>query len=175
MHAYLGHDARRQPPLILGHEACGTIIDGLLAGQRVVVNPLASCGHCDHCLGGRANLCLQRDLIGMYRPGAFAEQLTIGADQLLPVADGMPAEEAALTEPAATAVHAINRAKGASHRPLCEGEALVFGGGSVGLFAAYARREQGLQRIDVAETNPQRSTSSSGGCLAIWHGLRCVI
>ena len=56
MHAYLGHDPRRVPPLILGHEAAGRVLDGPLSGKRVVLNPLITCGHCDHCLNGQQNL-----------------------------------------------------------------------------------------------------------------------
>ena len=66
MHAYLGHDPRRVPPLILGHEAAGKVIEGDLSGKRVVINPLITCGRCAHCLDGRQNLCAERDLIGMY-------------------------------------------------------------------------------------------------------------
>ena len=44
MHAYLGHDPRRVPPLILGHEAAGKVLDGELSGKRVVINPLITCG-----------------------------------------------------------------------------------------------------------------------------------
>ena len=56
MHAYLGHDPRRVPPLILGHEAAGRVLDGPLSGKRVVLNPLITCGHCDHCLNGQQYL-----------------------------------------------------------------------------------------------------------------------
>ena len=56
MHAYLGHDPRRVPPLVLGHEASGTIAEGTRAGERVVLNPLITCGHCPPCLSGRSNL-----------------------------------------------------------------------------------------------------------------------
>jgi threonine dehydrogenase-like Zn-dependent dehydrogenase len=48
-------------------------MEGQAAGSAVVINPLITCGHCDECRGGRANLCEQRDIIGMYRPGALAE------------------------------------------------------------------------------------------------------
>ena len=47
MHAYHGHDPRRKPPLILGHELAGVIVDGPGAGRRVTVNPLITCGACD--------------------------------------------------------------------------------------------------------------------------------
>ena len=164
MHAYLGHDPRRRPPLILGHEAVGTVVDGPEAGQRAVLNPLITCGTCDACLDGRANLCPQRDLIGMYRPGAFAEQIAIPAGNLIPIPTDMDPAHAALTEPAATSVHAVNLAGRASHRPLSECRTLVFGGGSVGLFAALALINQGAEDVCLAETNPlRRQTAKAAG------------
>ena len=65
MHAYHGLDARRVPPLILGHEAVGVVQNGPRSGERVIVNPLISCGKCMDCIAGRSNLCADRELIGM--------------------------------------------------------------------------------------------------------------
>lgn len=141
MHAYLGHDPRRVPPLILGHEAAGKVIEGDLSGKRVVINPLITCGRCAHCLDGRQNLCAERDLIGMYRPGAFAERVAIPTRNLIEIPDGMDASLAALTEPAATATHAVNLAERSLARPISETRALVIGGGSVGLFSALTDRK----------------------------------
>lgn len=168
MHAYLGHDPRRVPPLILGHEAAGTVVEGPGRGRRAVLNPLITCGQCDNCLGGRQNLCVQRDLIGMYRPGAFAEQIAIPARNLITIPDDMDAAHAALTEPAATALHAVNLASKAAYRPLSETRALVFGGGSVGLFAALVLADQGAREIHLAEINPLRRQTAdlTGVCRA---------
>ena len=156
LHAYLGHDARRVPPLILGHEAVGTVIEGSHRGQRVALNPLITCGVCYECLGGRQNLCSQRDLIGMYRAGAFAETIAIPERNLIPVPDGMPSEHAALTEPGATGLHGIALAERIVSRPLSESSALVFGAGSVGLITALLLKDKGVERVVVAETNPLR-------------------
>jgi len=49
MHAYHGHDNRRIPPLILGHEVSGVINKGKNIGKKVVLNPLITCGECDYC------------------------------------------------------------------------------------------------------------------------------
>ncbi len=168
MHAYLGHDPRRVPPLILGHEAAGTVAEGPGTGRRAVLNPLITCGQCDDCLGGRQNLCAQRDLIGMFRPGAFAEHIAIPLRNLITIPDDMDAAHAALTEPAATALHAVNLAAKAAYRPLSETRALVFGGGSVGLFAALVLADQGAREIHLAETNPLRRQSAerTGVCRA---------
>ena len=84
MHAFLGHDERRPAPLILGHEAAGTIIDGPENGRRVTINPLVSCGKCSACLAGRENICAKRQIISMPpREGAFAELVSISADNLV--------------------------------------------------------------------------------------------
>ena len=156
MHAYFGHDERRVPPLILGHEAVGTVLEGSNPGQRVVLNPLITCGRCNECLGGRQNLCAERDLIGMYRAGAFAEKIALPEGNLIPVPDAMPAEHAALTEPGATGLHAILLAERVVSRPLSELRALVFGAGSVGLLTALLLRNKGVEQVDIAETNPLR-------------------
>jgi threonine dehydrogenase-like Zn-dependent dehydrogenase len=135
MHAWHGHDPRRVPPLVLGHEACGTVLEGPAPGGRVVLNPLISCGTCGFCKEGRANLCAERELIGMRLPGAFAERIAIPARNLIPVPEGMDPAKAALTEPCATAWHGLALAERAAWRPIAESRALVIGGGSVGLLA----------------------------------------
>ncbi len=156
MHAYLGHDARRVPPLILGHEAVGKVVEGPLTGKRVVLNPLITCGACDSCLNGQQNLCTQRDLIGMYRPGAFAERIAIPSCNLVEIPDGMSAQKAALTEPGATGLHAILLAERSLTRPISEAHTLVIGGGSVGLLTALLLQDKGVVNVQIAETNPLR-------------------
>ena len=162
MHGYHGADARRKPPLILGHEAAGEVVSGALEGQRVVLNPLVTCGVCPACTGGRANLCPDRRLIGMARPGAFAELITLPERNLIPVPDGMTLSHAALTEPAATALHGINLAQRAAFRAFAEASVLVIGGGAIGLLSALILRWQGCRDITVAETNPRRRQMIQG-------------
>lgn len=164
MHAYLGHDARRVPPLILGHEAVGKVLEGSKAGQRVVLNPLITCGHCEYCLGGRQNLCSQRDLIGMYRAGAFAEQIAIPERNLIPLPADMSSARAVLTEPGATGLHAVLLAERIVARPVSEARALVIGAGSVGLLTALILRDKGARRVEIAETNPLRRSMVSQHC-----------
>jgi len=156
MHAYHGHDARRVPPLILGHEAVGIVQNGQQKGKRVVLNPLITCGKCNHCLGGRSNLCAERELIGMRRAGAFAEYINIPERNLLDIPQDMDPVIASLAEPAATSLHAIYLAEKISHRPLSECQAIVLGGGSIGIFAALMLKHKGCKSIYLGDTNALR-------------------
>ncbi len=169
MHAYLGHDDRRPAPLILGHEACGIADGGMFDGCRVAINPLVTCGRCDACLDGRANLCADRQIISMPpRPGAFAEALTIPERNLVLVPEGLDPAHAALTEPVATAWHAVVLAERHSSRAPAEGPALVIGAGAVGLAAALILRARGCRDIMIADTNPgRRATAEAVGDLTV--------
>ncbi|MEN8195115.1 MAG: alcohol dehydrogenase catalytic domain-containing protein [Pseudomonadota bacterium] len=164
MHAWHGHDARRVPPLILGHEAAGEVIGGEGVGRRVTMNPLITCGHCDYCLTGRGNLCENRTMIGMTRPGAHAQYVTIPEHCLVDLPEGMESAQAALTEPAATAWHAAHMGARAAWRPLAECNAMVVGGGAVGLLTALVLKSRGARMVRLAETNKlRRETAAKAG------------
>lgn len=172
MHAYHGHDARRVPPLILGHEAVGVVQNGDKQDRRVVLNPLMTCGICDDCQGGRSNLCRERELIGMRLPGAFAEYITLPERNLLDMPQDMDAVTASLTEPAATSLHAIYLAEKVLHRPLSECRALVLGGGSIGVFAALMLKGKGCRDICLGDTNPlRRQVVEKIGCAQVYDPL----
>ncbi|GAB4357448.1 MAG: hypothetical protein Kow00114_08990 [Kiloniellaceae bacterium] len=168
MHAFHGKDERRKPPLILGHEAVGTVIEGARAGRRVVINPLVSCGRCSHCREGRGNLCTSRQMMSMNRPGSFAELVTAPDGNVLEVPDSLSSVHAALTEPAATAWHGVVTAARALHRPLAEARALVIGGGAIGLLSALTLRAFGCAAVRVAETNPLRRRTVAAEGFAVF-------
>jgi 2-desacetyl-2-hydroxyethyl bacteriochlorophyllide A dehydrogenase len=163
MHAYHGHDPRRKPGLVLGHEFAGTVLHSASAlwqpGQRVTGNPLITCGRCDYCLQGRDNLCANRTMVGMSRPGAFAQAMSIPGRCLIELPDTLGAVQAALTEPAATALHALNLSMRALVRPLPECRVLVLGGGAIGMLAALLLRHYGVAGLVVAEVNALRRAS----------------
>lgn len=164
LHAYHGHDPRRVPPLILGHEAAGEVTEGPLAGKRVTMNPLIVCGRCGYCLSGRQNLCSDRTMIGMTRPGSFAESLTIPDHCLIELPDSLSPVAAALTEPAATALHGIQRLERVLARPLAEASVLVIGAGAVGLLTGLMLRQRGVRQLRLADTNPlRRQTADQAG------------
>ncbi len=160
MHAYHGHDPRRKPGLILGHEFCGTVVESASAqyvkGTRVTGNPLITCGVCEYCVQGRNNLCSHRTMVGMTRPGAFAQYMSIPTASLIDMPQDMPSTHAAVTEPAATALHAINLSMRVLVRPVQECRVLILGGGAIGMFAALLLKNYGCTDTTVAEVNPLR-------------------
>ncbi|KIN73109.1 alcohol dehydrogenase catalytic domain-containing protein [Sulfitobacter guttiformis] len=158
MHAYLGHDARRPAPLILGHEAAGVIVGGAMDGRRVTVNPLVTCGSCPACAAQRENLCPKREIISMLpRQGAFAQYVTMPESNLVTVPDDVSLAHAALAEPLAVSWHAVRLALEASH-PTAERRALVIGGGAIGLAAALALRAMDVADVTIVEPNEMRRT-----------------
>ncbi|MGB0799000.1 MAG: alcohol dehydrogenase catalytic domain-containing protein [Planktomarina sp.] len=157
MHAFLGHDARRPTPLILGHEASGRVVGGDWDGKLVTINPLNGCKSCATCLVGKDNLCAERQIISMPpRPGAFAQMVAIPRENLLVVPSEDLLQSAALTEPLACGWHAARLAlrilDGTAEAQKC----VVQGGGAIGVGAALALRAMGATDITVIEVNPLR-------------------
>lgn len=164
MHAYLGHDARRPAPLILGHEAAGVIVGGARDGARVTVNPLVTCMTCPACKAGRENLCPTRQIISMQpREGAFAQYIAVPDRNLVTVPDQVPLANAALAEPLAVSWHAARLALAALH-PGMDRTALVIGGGAIGLAAALALQAMGVFDITITEPNATRRRFLTDTC-----------
>ncbi|MFA3919800.1 alcohol dehydrogenase catalytic domain-containing protein [Ruegeria hyattellae] len=156
MHAYLGHDARRPAPLILGHEAAGVIVGGARDGTHVTINPLVCCGTCAACRAGRENICPDRQIISMPpREGAFAQYVAMPEVNLVEVPKDVPLAKAALAEPLAVSWHAVRLALEGLHADT-ERRALVIGGGAIGLAAALALKAMGVDDVVIAEPNEKR-------------------
>ncbi len=169
MHAYHGFDARRPPPLILGHEAAGRIATGPRAGERVTINPLVVDPACPYAIEGRWHLSPTRQIISMPpRPGAFAELVRIPPRNLTPIPDAMPVEHAALAEPVAVSWHAVRLGMQRLHQPLAACRVVVLGGGAIGLAAALVARLFGAGDLVIGETNPQRRTTVQAEGLAVY-------
>lgn len=160
LHAWRGHDPRRKPGLVLGHEFVGVVQrssdPACPPGRRYTGNPLITCGVCEYCVQGRNNLCSNRTMVGMTRPGAFAESMSLPVSSLIEIPQDMPAASAALTEPAATAWHALHLTQRALTRPFSECRVLILGGGAIGMLAALLLRHAGVRGLVVAELNPLR-------------------
>lgn len=161
LHAYHGHDPRRVPPMVLGHEGAGRVAAGPKQGTAAVVNPLITCGRCQACVGGRSNLCPARTQIGMQRQGMLAELVAVPEQNLIPIPEGLDPVRAALAEPAGNVVHALVLAARAAHRPLAEARALVLGAGAIGLLGALFLRSHGCRRIRLGETSARRRETAA--------------
>ena len=166
MHAYHGFDDRRPPPLILGHEAAGVVVDGAMKGARVTVNPLATCGACPACRGGQEHLCPDRQIISMPpRQGAFAEYVAVPERNLVALPDSFDIVKAALAEPLAVSYHAVTLGLSRLRRPAAAARTLVLGGGAIGLGAALVLAMAGAASVIIAETNAsrRRTAQAAGG------------
>ncbi|TVY09260.1 zinc-binding dehydrogenase [Paenibacillus cremeus] len=154
---YLGHNSLRKPPLVMGHEFSGVVrklgsrVTSVKEGDRVTVNPLITCGHCAYCQSGRDQLCLERQLIGAHRPGAFAGFVSVPAKNLYRLPEHVSMDEGALVEPLACAVHVCRLLQ------LSSGDRLfIAGAGPIGLFVLLAAQAFGLQDVVISDLNRER-------------------
>ena len=157
LETFKNRSPRRTPPLVMGHEFCGTIAEVGSAvrdwsvGARVVSNSLVPCGQCLRCRRGDTHLCAGRQIFGMHRPGAFAEYVNVPARCLIPWPDGLAPEAAALAEPLANGIHVVNLTR---HLPAST--ALVIGAGPIGLFCQQALQVLRGAQVTVADLSPER-------------------
>lgn len=174
---YLGKNSLRTPPLVFGHEVSGRVREvgddvpascGLERGDNVTVNPLLACGDCRYCITGRDQLCPERKLLGAHVAGSNAQLVSVPATSVLRLPKGMPLEDAAMAEPAACAIRAIELSR---IRPM--DRALVVGAGPIGVFVLQVLAEFGVRERYVAELNPARlARATSMGAVALTAGER---
>jgi 2-desacetyl-2-hydroxyethyl bacteriochlorophyllide A dehydrogenase len=156
LEGYLGHSSVRTPPLVMGHEFCGVIeriapdVTGIRKGEKGIVNPLISCGACDRCAAGRPNICRNRQIIGIHRPGAFAEYAAVPAANIYRVPNELDSDLASLAEPLAVCIHAVKLGL----RPF--EDAVIYGAGPIGLLTLQAARQMGAGRILVVDRQQER-------------------
>jgi L-iditol 2-dehydrogenase len=137
-------------PLVLGHEFAAVATTGRFGGQRVAVDPADPCGVCDLCRSDRSNLCQRIRFAGHGQvDGALREWMAWSEDCLHAIADHVTDAEAALVEPLAVAIHALDLAH------LREGEtAAVVGCGPIGVLLVGLARRAGASV--VIATDPLR-------------------
>jgi threonine dehydrogenase-like Zn-dependent dehydrogenase len=161
MHAYHGHDERRVPPLILGHEVSGIIQNGKFKDKVVVLNPLITCGNCEYCKQGREHLCLERSILGMSKPikreGGLAEYVSIPDKNIYEIPKGLDTKEAAVAEPTAVSLHAVLLGEQTLKKPLSECRVLIQGGGAIGLLCGLIlAKEKNCKDIVLSDPNKKR-------------------
>src|SRR6266404_4838579 len=162
VHGYDGSSGRRIPPIVMGHEAAGTIaalgsnVKGLAQGDRVTFDSTVYCGECSHCLRGDVNLCDRRQVLGVScgdyrRAGAFAEFVVVPARIVYRLPENLSFAEAAMLEAVAVAIHGVNLAQLAPNST-----ALVVGAGTIGVLTLQALRAAGCSKVFVTDVDTQR-------------------
>jgi L-iditol 2-dehydrogenase len=155
LHVY--HDTFRNfPPVILGHEFYGSIVETGRAVKNVSTTDkyavlgamTVTCGRCVYCRQGEFMFCPERRGMGHGVNGAFARYVVARPEQLFRLPDELPDTEGALIEPFAAAVHAV-----CDIAPLRLGDvALVSGPGPMGLMALKLLAAQGIKTIVAGTT-----------------------
>lgn len=153
VHGMDGSTGRRQPPVIMGHEASGTISElgknvyNWKIGDRVTFDSTISCGECFYCQRGDINLCDNRRVLGVscneYRQnGAFAEFVAVPAHILYAIPENISFEQAAMIEAVSVAVHAA-----AISSVNASDTAVVIGCGMIGLLGIQALKAAGCRKV----------------------------
>jgi len=162
VHGFDGSTGRRQPPLVMGHEAAGTVagagagVAGFREGDRVTFDSTVYCGACFFCARGEVNLCDNRQVLGVScgdyrRHGAFAEYVVAPARITYHLPDALRFEHAAMIEAVSVAVHAVGLT------PVRLGDcALVLGAGMIGTLALQALKLAGCGQVIVADVDAGR-------------------
>ncbi|MCA9234274.1 MAG: galactitol-1-phosphate 5-dehydrogenase [Planctomycetales bacterium] len=162
VHGYDGSTGRRQPPLVMGHEAAGVVeqagreVSQFSPGDRVTFDSTVFCGSCEYCQRGQINLCDRRQVLGVScddyrRHGAFAEFVTVPERILHRLPAELPFAHAALIEAVAVALHAVGR------QPFpAGGTAVVVGAGMIGTLVIQALRAANAGQIIAVDLDDDR-------------------
>jgi L-iditol 2-dehydrogenase len=140
-------------PCIPGHEVSGEVaktgeaVTNVREGDRVTVYPLIPCRKCRWCLQGQYNLCEDYDYIGSRSDGGFAEYVKIPAANAILLPDNVDFEDGSMTDPAAVALHAINRAGGIEAGYIVA----VLGAGPIGMLTCQWARVLGAKKVIVTD------------------------
>lgn len=162
VHGYDGVSGRRIPPIVMGHEAAGTVaglgreVSGFKRGERVTFDSTVYCGRCEFCARGEINLCEHRQVFGVScgdyrRQGAFAEFVAVPRHILYRLPESISFAEAAMLEAVSVALHGVRLS------PLVGAEtALVIGAGMIGLLTMQAAKAAGCPRVLIADLDTSR-------------------
>jgi len=162
-----GTHPRARPPLVLGHEFYGELIEtddpegdsDLRVGDTVVPYPLISCGSCISCRSGYQHACRRLRLLGIDRPGGMSEFSSVPLDKLVKIGKEIDPAAGVLVEPLAVVIHSLRES------PVSVGDkVLVVGGGPIGFLLCLLLDHCGVKDTLVSEINPCRATilSESG-------------
>lgn len=159
-------------PFIVGHECAGTVqeigagVQGLQVGQRVAIDPLVSCGHCDQCRAGRAHTCRHQRFLGLpgQLAGSLVEYLVLPEECCYPIPASMTLDQAVLVEPLSIGVYAQRISQLESGAKIA-----ILGSGPIGLSVLLACRVAVDGRAYVTDLIDERlKLASQLG--AVWTG-----
>ena len=161
MHWYLDGSIYGFPatyPLVLGHEPAGEVVgvgklvSGLRAGDRVSIEPTISCGHCEYCVRGEPNNCVQSQFMGSpQHPGLLREYAVVPAHNTELVPENFSYTQASLIEPVAVIMHMLELVQ------IHAGDSVaILGAGPIGLLAAAVARHCGASQVLMADKLPHR-------------------
>lgn len=166
VHGMDGSTGRRIPPVVMGHEASGEIVEAgagvrdFRVGDRVTFDSTEYCGECFYCKRGEVNLCDNRKVLGVScgdyrRDGTFAEYIVLPKRILYRMPEALDFAAASIAEPAAVAAHA------AAITPIKMGDSLVVvGAGLIGLLLIQILRAHSAGTILALETDPERRAAA---------------
>ncbi len=145
------------PPRIPGHEVAGEVAEAgsqapkFKQGERVVVEPIISCGECRNCQVGRYNICSSLRFMGVHVDGAFAEYLAAPENRVYRIPNSLSFEAGAVLEPTAVGVHVVERAQAAVGDTV-----VVIGAGPIGLQIAQVAKARGTSCIIMTDVFDHR-------------------
>jgi threonine 3-dehydrogenase len=143
-------------PMAVGHEFSGEVVDlgievrGLEVGDRVSAEGHVTCGVCRNCRAGRRHLCMNAVGVGVNRPGAFAEYLSVPAFNVFKLPDAISDDMASILDPLGNATHT------ALSFDLVGEDVLITGAGPIGVMAVAIARYAGARHIVITDVNDYR-------------------
>ncbi len=143
-------------PMVVGHEYMGVVVEtgteveGISIGQRVSGEGHIVCGRCRNCQAGRRHLCIRTQGVGVNRPGAFAQYVSIPGSNVQPIPDDISDDIGTILDPLGNAVHT------ALNFDLVGEDVLITGSGPIGMMAIAISRHVGARYIVVTDVNDYR-------------------
>lgn len=173
LHIFAGRQPYLTYPRVMGHELSGIVEQAprggrLAVGDPVYVMPYLSCGRCVACRVGRTNCCVNLQVLGVHRDGAFTEYLCV-PEPFVHRADGVTLDQAAMVEFLAIGAHAVRRARVQAGQRV-----LVVGAGPIGMGAMIFSRLRGATVVALDARADRLAFCArrlgAEGCVAVGEG-----
>lgn len=176
MHILHGSNPFARYPRVIGHEMAGMVeavgenVTSVIAGDRVVIDPVVSCGHCHPCRAGRPNVCANLEVFGVHRDGGFRDRLVVPERNAIKVSPVLSFDVAALAEPLSVAANVLSRTGCTA-----DDTVLIYGAGTVGITVLQVAKMFGARCI-VADPDAARlrRAATFGADVTLQSGLQDV-